>query len=90
MSEQQGGPAGMGGGLMELPDTEKVEVLSTKNGDWIGLDFHVTFPQETSATVVRVSLPLDQAGLLLALLADMQQQLGFPLPAGKISTNIIQ
>lgn len=86
MAESQG----VGGGLMPLPDTENIEVLSTQSGAWIGLDFHVTFPNETTATVVRVSLNPGQAGRLLVLLSGMHKQFGFPLPEGATVTDVIQ
>jgi hypothetical protein len=75
MANRQSGS--VGGGLFTLPPTEKIDILSSKDASEIYLDFYVTFPGETSATAVRVSLRRDQAAQVLANMTGLNQALGF-------------
>ncbi len=75
----------VGGGLFALPDTEKLEILSSKDATAIYLDFYVTFPRQTTATAVRVSLRRDQAAQLLSNMTGLNQALGFRSPGEPVA-----
>jgi hypothetical protein len=72
--------AGTGGGLVTLPPTEKIDILSSKDVTEIYLDFYITFPGESAASAVRVSLRRDQAAQLLTNLTGLNPAIGFLSP----------
>lgn len=64
----------------EIPFPDRIEVVSTQEGDNVGIDFHFHDPETSTARLVRAWVPLQRAALLSAQLASICRQFGAEPP----------
>jgi hypothetical protein len=67
----------------EIPFSESIDLVSTKEGDAIGIDFRFTDPETSTPRLVRAWATLQQAAILSAQLASICRQFGVEPPSGK-------